>query len=146
MLLRHFPRKVGTCTGPVRRGAAFPVSRPSTVLLLRHLIPDAQSTRRARTPLGLVGNLNRPGGNITGMAGFTTAPGAKRLGLLHELVPTAAAIAVLVNPNNAGAETDAKDASAAAQTLGLKLHVLNATCTPNPVSRNFGFFFAFDSP
>src|SRR6266851_3610871 len=40
MLLRHFPRKVGACT--VRHGAAFPVSRPSTVLLLRHVIPDAQ--------------------------------------------------------------------------------------------------------
>jgi putative ABC transport system substrate-binding protein len=77
--------------------------------------------------LGLVGNLNRPGGNITGMAGFTTALGAKRLGLLHELVPTAAAIALLMNPNNPGAEADAKDASAAAQTLGLKLHVLNAS-------------------
>jgi len=76
--------------------------------------------------LGLVGSLNRPGGNVTGMAGFTTALGAKRLGLLHELVPTAAVIALLVNSNNPNAEFDAKDASIAAQALGLKIHVVNA--------------------
>jgi putative tryptophan/tyrosine transport system substrate-binding protein len=76
--------------------------------------------------LGLVASLNRPGGNVTGMAGFTTALGAKRLGLLHELVPAAAVIAILMNPNNPGAEADAKDVSVAAQALGVKVQALNA--------------------
>ena len=76
--------------------------------------------------LGLVGSLNRPGGNVTGMAGFSTGLGAKRLGLLHELVPAAAMISLLVNSNNPSAEFDVKDASMAAQSLGLKIHVVNA--------------------
>jgi putative ABC transport system substrate-binding protein len=78
-----------------------------------------------------VASLNRPGGNITGMASFTTALGAKRLGLLHELVPSASTIAVLVNPQNPGAESDAKDVSAAARVLGVKSHVLNASTEPD---------------
>ena len=89
-------------------------------------IPIVFSSVTDPVRLGLVGSLSRPAGNITGMAGFTTALGAKRLGLLHELVPTAAVIAILVNPNNPSAEFDAKDVSAAAQAFGLKLHVLNA--------------------
>jgi putative ABC transport system substrate-binding protein len=63
---------------------------------------------------------------VTGMAGFATKLGAKRLGLLRELVPSAA-IATLVNSNNIGAEFDAKEASMAAQALGVRLHVLNAS-------------------
>jgi ABC-type uncharacterized transport system substrate-binding protein len=55
---------------------------------------------------GLVGSLARPGGNATGIKFFTTALGQKRLGLLHELVPKAAVIGFLVNPNNANADFD----------------------------------------
>src|SRR5215470_1529188 len=55
--------------------------------------------------LGLVASLNRPGGNITGVYQFTSGLEAKRLGLLHELIPTATTIAVLVNPNFSDAET-----------------------------------------
>jgi putative tryptophan/tyrosine transport system substrate-binding protein len=89
-------------------------------------IPIVFSSVTDPVRLGLVGSLNRPGGNVTGMARFTTALGAKRLELLHELVPTAAVIALLVNSNNPSAEFDAKDASIAAQALGLKIHVVNA--------------------
>jgi putative tryptophan/tyrosine transport system substrate-binding protein len=77
--------------------------------------------------LGLVANLARPGGNLTGINFFVTELAAKRLGLLRELLPTAARIAVLVNPNNrATAEATVKDVQAAADGLGLKVHILNA--------------------
>src|SRR5207302_10447628 len=59
--------------------------------------------------LGIVTSLNRPGGNITGVNILTSEMGTKRLGLLHEMVPTAALIAVLINPTNPTAETLSKD-------------------------------------
>ena len=71
--------------------------------------------------LGLVTNLSRPGGNATGMI-------AKRLRLLHDLVPKAVRIAVLVNPGNAViAQTTVRDVQEAARTIGLQIRVLNAT-------------------
>jgi putative ABC transport system substrate-binding protein len=76
---------------------------------------------------GLVASLNRPGGNVTGVSFFTIELEAKRLGLLHELVPKATAIAVLVNRTNANAENQLRELSDAARTLGLQLHVLNAS-------------------
>jgi putative ABC transport system substrate-binding protein len=77
--------------------------------------------------VGLVASINRPGGNITGMSLYTSAIEAKRLELLHELVPKAAVIALLVNSNNPNAETDTNEVQAAALVLGLQIHVLNAT-------------------
>jgi putative ABC transport system substrate-binding protein len=78
--------------------------------------------------LGLVANLNRPGGNVTGVTQLSTVVAAKRLELLHELVPTARAVAFLVNPADlAVAEPQVRDSQAAAHTLGLNLHVLNAS-------------------
>jgi putative ABC transport system substrate-binding protein len=78
--------------------------------------------------IGLVASLNRPGGNITGVTSLSVELGSKRLQLLHELVPTATIIAVLVNPNNATAfETQSSDLQAAARSLGLQLHVLRAS-------------------
>jgi putative tryptophan/tyrosine transport system substrate-binding protein len=77
--------------------------------------------------VGLVGSMNRPGANITGVSILDVELGPKRLQLLHELVPTATSVAVLVNPNDAArAETESKALLAAADTLGLKLHVLQA--------------------
>jgi putative ABC transport system substrate-binding protein len=76
---------------------------------------------------GLVGSLNRPGGNITGVTLFTSLLVAKRLELLHELVPTATKIAILVNPNNSNTETDTKVAQTAARSLGQQLVVLSAS-------------------
>ena len=77
--------------------------------------------------LGLVASLNRPGGNMTGVTLLNVAALPKRLGLLHELVPAAAAIALLVNPSNP-LQTDAetRELQAAARALGLELHVVNA--------------------
>ena len=76
---------------------------------------------------GLVASLNRPGGNITGMGVFNQVLGAKRIELLKELVPTASAMAYLVNPANSNALVELKEAEAAATALKLKLHVLNAS-------------------
>jgi putative ABC transport system substrate-binding protein len=77
--------------------------------------------------LGLVANLNRPGGNVTGMSTFASTLGAKRLGLLRELVPRTTAIAYLVNPSNPNSEMEEKETQSAADALGIKLHVLKAT-------------------
>jgi putative ABC transport system substrate-binding protein len=75
---------------------------------------------------GLVASLNRPGGNLTGVTNLNVEVGPKRLELIHELVPTAT-IAFLVNPTNLTTETLLRNAQAAAHTLGLQLHVLQAS-------------------
>jgi putative ABC transport system substrate-binding protein len=78
--------------------------------------------------VGLVVSLNRPGGNITGVTSINVAVGARRLELMHELVPTANIMALLVNPTNPIlAETLSRKMQAAARTLGLQLFVLNAS-------------------
>ena len=71
--------------------------------------------------------MNRPGGNLTGVTSLNTEIGPKRLQLLHELVPTATVVALLVNPTTPNADTLARDMHAAARTLGLQLHVLHAS-------------------
>jgi putative tryptophan/tyrosine transport system substrate-binding protein len=78
--------------------------------------------------LGLVSSLARPGGNLTGVNFFSTETVAKRLGLLHELVPKAVRIAVLLNPANAP-QTEAvlRDIPPAARAMGLQMQVLNAS-------------------
>jgi putative ABC transport system substrate-binding protein len=76
--------------------------------------------------LGLVASLNRPGGNMTGVFQFTSGLEAKRLGLLHELVPKAATIAVLVNANFPDAENQLRDVQTAAASLGLQLVIVRA--------------------
>src|SRR5215813_7629538 len=78
--------------------------------------------------LGLVDSLARPGGNATGINIFAVEVTAKRLGLLHDLVPKATRVAVLVNPANAVvAETTLRDIPEAARALGLQTHILNAS-------------------
>jgi putative ABC transport system substrate-binding protein len=76
---------------------------------------------------GLVATLNRPGSNITGATSLNAELGPKRLELLHELVPTAKIIALLVNPNNPLTEMVLRDMQAAARVLGVQLKVLNAS-------------------
>jgi putative ABC transport system substrate-binding protein len=75
--------------------------------------------------VGLVSNLNRPGGNITGVS-FSSISESKRLGLLHAMVPGATVIGVLVNPDNAIAAMEVRDLNEAALALGLKLEIANA--------------------
>jgi ABC-type uncharacterized transport system substrate-binding protein len=77
---------------------------------------------------GFVSSLSRPGGNATGVTQLNVTVTAKRLELLHELIPTARVMALLVNPTNPTlAGTNANEVQAAAHTFGLELHVLNAS-------------------
>ena len=77
--------------------------------------------------LGLVSSFNRPGGNVTGVSFLNNELGSKRLELLHELVPTATAIGLLVNTTNPVSQSEMSDVQAAARVLGLRLHVENAS-------------------
>ena len=101
-------------------------------------IPIVFETGGDPVKLGLVASLNRPGGNVTGVTQTNVEIAPKRLQLLHELLPTARVMALLVNPADpALAETYTKEVQAAARTLGLELHVLNAS-----TERDFDGVFA----
>jgi putative tryptophan/tyrosine transport system substrate-binding protein len=76
---------------------------------------------------GFVTSLNRPGGNVTGISFFNATLGSKRLELLHQMVPKAATIAFLMNPNVPTRQVDLQATQAAARTLALKLRVLEAS-------------------
>ena len=76
---------------------------------------------------GLVASLNRPGGNMTGIAGLQADLAAKRVELLRELVPSAAGVALLVNPTNPYTESEARAVLDAARDLGLQIHVIRAS-------------------
>jgi ABC-type uncharacterized transport system substrate-binding protein len=90
-------------------------------------IPIVFSTGADPVAVGLVPSLSRPGGNVTGVTTLNVETTPKRMELLHELVPAATIMALLVNPTNAAlAEPTTRDLRAAARTLGLQLHVLHA--------------------
>jgi ABC-type uncharacterized transport system substrate-binding protein len=90
--------------------------------------------------LGLVASLARPSGNATGINFFTTEVVGKRLSLLHELVPKAARVAVLLNPANAAnAEGTLRDVQEAARAIGLQIRALNAS-TNSEIEAAFGRF------
>jgi putative tryptophan/tyrosine transport system substrate-binding protein len=76
---------------------------------------------------GVVTSLNQPGGNVTGVTFFTVPLGSKRLELLHDFVPKATTIAVLVNPETAVSRTDGANVLAAAQSAGLQAHLINVS-------------------
>jgi putative tryptophan/tyrosine transport system substrate-binding protein len=90
--------------------------------------------------LGLVASLAQPGGNLTGINFFSGELTAKRLALLHELVPTATRVAVLINPANAvNAETTSREVTAAAHSIGLQIQILNAS-TSREIDAAFATF------
>jgi putative tryptophan/tyrosine transport system substrate-binding protein len=76
---------------------------------------------------GLVASFNRPGGNATGVAFFAQALVAKKLELMHELVPNAATIGILVNPNFPGTAAEVADGQAAARAGGMELQIIHAS-------------------
>jgi putative ABC transport system substrate-binding protein len=101
-------------------------------------IPVVFTTSLDPVRLGLVASLSRPGGNVTGVTQLSVQIAPKRLELLHELVPTATVVARLVNPTNPTvAEIQSSIVMSAAHTLGLELHVLNAS-----TERDFDAVFA----
>ena len=89
-------------------------------------IPIVFTTAADPVEVGLVDSLSRPSGNATGVNIYLSHLGAKRLELLRELVPNAAVIGMLVNPNFPDAESQSKDVKEAARTLGQQVHIVNA--------------------
>jgi putative ABC transport system substrate-binding protein len=120
----------------IRRGVAVIVTPGTTQAALAAkaataTIPIVFAVAEDPVKLGLVASLARPGGNATGINFFFNEIAAKRLGLLHDLVPKAARIAVLVNPASAAVtETMLRDLPEAARALGLQVQFLNASTSP----------------
>jgi putative tryptophan/tyrosine transport system substrate-binding protein len=109
---------------------ASPISHPATLAAkaATTTIPIVFGVGEDPVKLGLVASLARPGGNATGVNFFVTEVLAKRLGLLHDLVPKAVRIAVIVNPANVSStETILSQIPEPARSLGLQIQVLNAT-------------------
>lgn len=79
--------------------------------------------------VGLVASLNKPGGNVTGATMLAVELGSKRLELLKEMVPASTAVGALINPASPGTTIQMRELSAAAQALGLRLHVVKVSST-----------------
>jgi putative ABC transport system substrate-binding protein len=108
---------------------AAPGSTPAALAAKRatSTIPIVFGIGTDPVQVGLVDSLNRPGGNVTGVSYIQTETTAKRLGLLHELLPKAARFAELVNPSNPSTEPVSKEAQAGAVTIGGRIEVLTAS-------------------
>jgi len=107
---------------------AIPIPAALAAKAATATIPILFSVAGDPVKLGLVAGLARPGGNATGVNFFQAELGAKQLGLLRELVPTATRIGLLVNPTNANVEGVTKDVTAAS-TSGLQIDVVRASDT-----------------
>jgi len=125
-------RQVAVIATPGSTPAALAAQAATTT------IPIVFSIGGDPVQFGLVASLNRPGGNLTGGTFLSIEVGPKRLELLHELLPMATVVGLLINPTNPNlAEPTTKNLRAAAHTLGLQLHILNAS-----TDRDFDTVFA----
>jgi ABC-type uncharacterized transport system substrate-binding protein len=115
----------------VRRQVAVIVAIPTPAALAAKAatttIPIVFVAAEDPVKLGLVANLARPGGNVTGGSILFAELGPKQLGLLRELVPTAARVGLLINPNNINAEEVTKDVTAAGAAVGVDIEVVHAS-------------------
>ena len=117
-------RRVAVIATPGSNPAALAAKAATTT------IPIVFGVGEDPVKLDLVTSLARPGGNATGINFFTSEVLAKRLGLLHELVPKAGHVAVLVNPTNTpSAESTLRNVPEAARAIGLQIQILNASTT-----------------
>jgi len=125
--------------GRLRRLAADLVHRGVAVLVTTGGDPSALAAKAETSTIpivftmggdpvkvGLVTSLNRPGGNVTGVSTMAALPEAKRLGLLSEVMSTAALFGVLINPNYPGAEAQSQEAQEAGRTIGRQIQIVNA--------------------
>jgi putative tryptophan/tyrosine transport system substrate-binding protein len=116
--------------------AAFSPPAAQTAKAATATIPIVFESGNDPIKAGLVASFNRPGGNDTGINILVEELLGKRLGLLHEVVPTASMVAVLLNPRTPSYETQLRDVQAAARALGQDIHILNAS-TEQDVDRAF---------
>jgi putative ABC transport system substrate-binding protein len=115
-------REVNVIAAPGSTPAALAAKDATTT------IPIVFFTGADPVRVGLVASLNRPGGNLTGVTSLNVEVGPKRLELLHELIPKATAVGLLINPSNPTlAETLSRDLQEVARTLRLQLHLLHAS-------------------
>ena len=127
----HYDRLPAMATDLVRHQVAVIVATSASASLAAKAatktLPIVFETAGDPVKLGFVGSLSRPGGNLTGVTQLGEEEAPKRLELLRELLPTARVMALLVNPAESLSESQVPVSLAAAETLGLELHVLNAS-------------------
>ena len=126
-------RQVSVIAAPASMASALAAKAATTA------IPIVFSTGADPVQTGLVASLNRPGGNVTGVTFMNWELGAKRLGLLRELMPGARRFAVLVDPNDPAAETPTTDLEAAVSAIGVQLEILSVR-TNRDIDAAFAIF------
>src|SRR4029079_15406250 len=127
----HYERLPELAADLIRRNVAViaATSTPAALVAAKATttIPVVFTSGSDPVELGLVTNIARPGGNVTGATQITMEVGPKRVELLHQLLPKATVVAIAVNPDNAAvAAVQIQDAQDAARALGLKLEVIRA--------------------
>ena len=140
----HYDRLPALCSELVQQGVAVLVAvggPPSALAAKAAAVTTPIIFILASDPikLGLVASLNKPGSNATGVALFAVAVEPKKLEILHELVPKATQIGVLVNPRNPNAQTITAELETASAALGLQIQIVNAG-TVAEVGRAFTTF------
>jgi putative ABC transport system substrate-binding protein len=126
----HYDRLSALAADLVRRQVAVIACNTPAAIAAKAAtttIPIVFSSGTDPIRLGLVSSLNKPGGNVTGVSFFSVMLEAKRLGLLRELVPTAAAFAVILNPQFPDFEAQANEIQEAGRRLGVPIQILRAS-------------------
>jgi ABC-type uncharacterized transport system substrate-binding protein len=127
----HDERLPGLAADLVRRKATMIAAAGTPAALAAKaataVIPIVFETAGDPVTLGLVASLNQPGRNVTGVTQLSSELVSKRLGLLHDLIPAAKIIGLLVNPKDPRVGTQSSDMQEAARALGLQIHILNAS-------------------